>query len=437
MTQESAAPPTKAHMKTTRNELISIFSEAFKFEADVSESSIQAALKRHGIFGQTTHSGSLVYHAFRDMGFGLKGNTYSRKSSATSLTAPISSHVSMSLLDQLRVLGRESRGDAQGRVESKKEEDLPNALVAITPVSNIEHNVSNTDHNVYATLAVSFDFEDGEPRVRDTDLGKFLGMAQPRNIRSLIASYSDTLGRRTERVRLSDNRNGQVLNEEFLTEEQTVFITAKSGTATANAILKKVIGIFIEARKGNVKQAPSMPSFDASALVKAMAESQAAAMAPVLNAFTTSIASMLSQLLPMLVQQPAPAPVLQVVPTPVAAPPATSTTTLLEQLKADREKLKAAAPPAPAPAPPIAIAVAFEDQTQWINTATFNTMKGLNMTAEQRQYLGSESTKAMRAAGRSPLKKPSRQFTTLNYYPLDVLESVWARISQSYNQAAE
>lgn len=95
-----------------------------------------------------------------------------------------------------------------------------------------------------------------EPRIRDADLGTRLGFARPRVVRELIGRWGAELGdldvRRAVR-RTFMPRGGErieAVEETWLTEEQALFITAKSETPTAVAMLKTIIRVFTLARRG-------------------------------------------------------------------------------------------------------------------------------------------------------------------------------------------
>ncbi len=94
------------------------------------------------------------------------------------------------------------------------------------------------------------DFEDGEPRVRDVDLAAFLGFAEPRAIRKLIARHSAMLGTRDTVSRVVGK--GNQVEEQWLTEHQATYIIAKCETPIANNILQRVVEVFVAARRGKL-----------------------------------------------------------------------------------------------------------------------------------------------------------------------------------------
>lgn len=91
-----------------------------------------------------------------------------------------------------------------------------------------------------------------EPRIRDLELAERLGFERPRDIRRLIERHSEALGRRVTVTRLSGNRNGQEVEEQWLTEAQALYICAKSEAARAIEITKAVIQVFVAFRKGQL-----------------------------------------------------------------------------------------------------------------------------------------------------------------------------------------
>jgi hypothetical protein len=100
-------------------------------------------------------------------------------------------------------------------------------------------------------------FEDEAHRVLDTELAKKLGFGRPRDIRKLITKLVDggeLCGIQTRDAVARVDRRGRgsveiASTEYWLTLEEALFVTAKSETATANAILKEVIAVFLKAQK--------------------------------------------------------------------------------------------------------------------------------------------------------------------------------------------
>jgi hypothetical protein len=99
------------------------------------------------------------------------------------------------------------------------------------------------------------DFEDGQERMRDVSLATMLDYAQPLVIRKLIGRYSGALGVISTAAITPGAAGGRPGTEYWLTEEQCYFIAAKSETANATAILKRIIHVFIQHRKGKLVSA--------------------------------------------------------------------------------------------------------------------------------------------------------------------------------------
>lgn len=92
--------------------------------------------------------------------------------------------------------------------------------------------------------------DDGrEPLVRDLELARWLGFGTDYKVRDLIGRWVPELGEvLTMAVKTSD-RGGRPGREYHLTEEQALFIAAKSETPRATQILKAMIAVFMEARR--------------------------------------------------------------------------------------------------------------------------------------------------------------------------------------------
>lgn len=100
-------------------------------------------------------------------------------------------------------------------------------------------------------------FDDGEPRIRDLELGKRLGYARPRRIRDMIARLGrdgklNDINRCPAVGRRDDGMPSPHVVEYWLTEKQALKVIAKSDTATADAILDEVIDIFVAYRRGRL-----------------------------------------------------------------------------------------------------------------------------------------------------------------------------------------
>lgn len=102
--------------------------------------------------------------------------------------------------------------------------------------------------------------DDGErePRIEDEELGRRLGFDRERDIRKLIARYTESGELQGVHVRATVARTSMpnggerevAVNVYELTEEQACFVAAKSETPAANALLKEMIHVFVLARRG-------------------------------------------------------------------------------------------------------------------------------------------------------------------------------------------
>ncbi|MCU0655801.1 MAG: hypothetical protein MUF64_11130 [Polyangiaceae bacterium] len=96
------------------------------------------------------------------------------------------------------------------------------------------------------------------PRIRDLDLAERLDFERPRKIRDLIRRYRESgdLGEihvRPTVGRTSMPRGGEretLTDEYWLTEEQALFLVAKSETPVATALLREMIAVFVAVRRG-------------------------------------------------------------------------------------------------------------------------------------------------------------------------------------------
>ena len=94
-----------------------------------------------------------------------------------------------------------------------------------------------------------------DPLCKDLDLAAVLEFADPHKIRPLIERWSDELGGVSAMVAETTPRGGRPGRAYYLTEEQALFIIAKSETARATWVLKAMIQVFLKAR-GLVAVAP-------------------------------------------------------------------------------------------------------------------------------------------------------------------------------------
>lgn len=107
---------------------------------------------------------------------------------------------------------------------------------------------------------IPFNETNGVPRVRDIDLGAFLGMAKPANIRQTIAKYLrekklndyDVVTRRV--LPNSEPRSAmfkQPSVEYWLTEGAALFVAARSETDRGTQALQMLIAVFDDWKKSN------------------------------------------------------------------------------------------------------------------------------------------------------------------------------------------
>lgn len=93
-------------------------------------------------------------------------------------------------------------------------------------------------------LRLCDDFGDGEPRVRDVEVGRRLGMARPEDIRQQISKYADDLAELGDLTSspLHDG-TGCPSREYWLNMEQALFVVGRSETQLGRALLKEFIRV--------------------------------------------------------------------------------------------------------------------------------------------------------------------------------------------------
>lgn len=89
-------------------------------------------------------------------------------------------------------------------------------------------------------------------RIQDLELARLLGFERPRDVRKLIDRWAADLGEvsRHRGAKPSGSQGGRPEEGYLLSEEQALFITAKSETEKATEILKVIIAVFVAARRG-------------------------------------------------------------------------------------------------------------------------------------------------------------------------------------------
>jgi len=98
---------------------------------------------------------------------------------------------------------------------------------------------------------------EGEPRIRDLDLGERLGFDRPRDVRKLVARMVDAgklndVDQRATVARGEGAVAAQPVTEYWLTEAQALKVAARSETDIADALLDEMIHVFMLARRGEL-----------------------------------------------------------------------------------------------------------------------------------------------------------------------------------------
>lgn len=90
------------------------------------------------------------------------------------------------------------------------------------------------------------EWEDGVARVRDTDLGEWLGYKEPRAVRKLVQRHLETLGEFGEvrdTVSQTTEKGGRPTTMFDLNRDQAVYITSQCGTPKARALTVYVVRV--------------------------------------------------------------------------------------------------------------------------------------------------------------------------------------------------
>ncbi|PZP65238.1 MAG: hypothetical protein DI604_25040 [Delftia acidovorans] len=96
---------------------------------------------------------------------------------------------------------------------------------------------------------------DGEPRIRDLELGELLNFDRPRKIRDIIDRNAAELlgyGRLPQRGANLSSRGGRPSKAYYLNEGQALVICALSRTDKAAQIRKAIIEVFMAYRQGKL-----------------------------------------------------------------------------------------------------------------------------------------------------------------------------------------
>lgn len=120
---------------------------------------------------------------------------------------------------------------------------------AITPMGQATQSSSEVNATIDG-LTLRTVSED-RPLVLDLSLAEKLGFERPRKIRELIKRWESELGEVCPTVGQTSEKGGRPSTEYWLTEEQALFIVAKSETPKAVEILRFVIDVFLKARRGS------------------------------------------------------------------------------------------------------------------------------------------------------------------------------------------
>lgn len=127
---------------------------------------------------------------------------------------------------------------------------------------------ANNDRAMVQVLqdAVSLrsDFEDGEPRIADDDLARFLGYSRPEDIRRIIRNHSEQLGI-TATAAVIHQGAGRPGLRHFLTERQSLMVLRWADTPKADECYAHIIEVFLAWRAGrrlarSTPPAPIVPS---------------------------------------------------------------------------------------------------------------------------------------------------------------------------------
>ncbi len=88
---------------------------------------------------------------------------------------------------------------------------------------------------------------DGVPRALDLDAGRWLEFDQPHSIRKLIKRHAPALGEVFSTVEKTSRKGGRPGVAHYLTQEQVLYLAAKSETPRAQQVLKTMIAVFAAA----------------------------------------------------------------------------------------------------------------------------------------------------------------------------------------------
>lgn len=112
----------------------------------------------------------------------------------------------------------------------------------------------------------------GEPRIRDIDLGVRLGFADPRMVRKLIKSHRENLNKISQvyAVEHRPENGGRVFDEFYLDQKQAIFICMKSETAKAVEVQMEVVHVYDAYLKGERASTAVVPQLSPDPIINAL-----------------------------------------------------------------------------------------------------------------------------------------------------------------------
>ena len=139
-----------------------------------------------------------------------------------------------------------------------------------------------TNQIVMQTSLTLYDVE-GEPRIKDTELGQRLGYARPAKIRELIKAHEENLNKinRLPTVGCRPEGGGREVMEYYLDRKQAIFICMKSETANAIDVQMDIVHVYDKHLSGGAPSAPLTLHQQANADIQAWKDSAALFGAPI------------------------------------------------------------------------------------------------------------------------------------------------------------
>jgi hypothetical protein len=129
------------------------------------------------------------------------------------------------------------------------------------PISSDQTTSTNIpDHKSSEVLTVvsgvQFRRVEATPLAFDLDVATKLGFSRPAKFRDLIKRWEPSLGEVFTTEGKTSNRGGRPGKDYWLTEEQVLFLVAKSDTPKAIEITKEMIRIFVLVKNGGAQAVP-------------------------------------------------------------------------------------------------------------------------------------------------------------------------------------